>query len=241
MIAVAAVIFGARIGHCLFYSPSYYLQNPWEIIKVWEGGLASHGATVTLILTLIYYGRTENMPIREVFDRFAIGVSWAASIIRLGNLMNSEIVGRVTDSSFGVKFPLYDRKLYGSCRGCIENISETCISTARGCVDITQVPFRHPSQVYEFFMGMAIFGLLFFVDRHYGEARRPLGLLGGLFLTLYFSGRFIVEYFKEFQALNAEASTFTMGQYLSIPFVMLGLYMVVTALKRGPSQATGNA
>ena len=77
------------------------------------GGLASHGATITLILTLIYYARTENMTIRETFDRFAIGVSWAASIIRLGNLMNSEIVGRKTDSIFGFKFPLMN-DLYGT-------------------------------------------------------------------------------------------------------------------------------
>jgi prolipoprotein diacylglyceryl transferase len=230
-IGLVAVIFGARIGHCLFYNPSYYLANPWEIIKVWEGGLASHGATITLILTLIYYARTENMTIRETFDRFAIPVAWAASIIRLGNLMNSEIVGRKTDSIFAFKFPLYERSLWNSCRGCSEVVSDTCVKTIRGCVDLTQVPWRHPSQLYEFVMGMIIFFILLAVDRYYGEERRPLGILGGLLLALYFSGRFLVEYFKEYQALVANRSLFTMGQYLSIPFIVIGIIMIKNALQ----------
>jgi phosphatidylglycerol---prolipoprotein diacylglyceryl transferase len=230
-IGLVAVIFGARIGHCLFYNPSYYLANPWEIIKVWEGGLASHGATITLILTLIYYARTENMTIRETFDRFAIPVAWAASIIRLGNLMNSEIVGRKTDSIFAFKFPLYERSLWNSCKGCGEMVSDTCVKTIRGCVDLTQVPWRHPSQLYEFVMGMIIFFILLAVDRYYGEERRPLGILGGLLLALYFSGRFLVEYFKEYQALAANRSLFTMGQYLSIPFIVIGIIMIKNALQ----------
>ena len=90
-------------------------------------------------------------------------------------------------------------------------------------------------------MGMFIFFTLIIVDRVMGKEKRPLGLLGGLFLTLYFTGRFIVEYFKEYQALNAEQSAFTMGQYLSIPFIMIGLYMVASALIKGeatPSEAS---
>lgn len=237
MIAVGAVLVGARVGHCVFYSPEYFLSHPFEIIKFWEGGLASHGATITLILTLIYYARTERMSVAETFDRFAIGVSWAASIIRLGNLMNSEIVGRVTDSGFGVKFPLYDRKLWGSCGDC-SGVVETCVETARGCVDLTQVPFRHPSQVYEFLMGMLIFTALIIVDRVMGKEERPVGLLGGLFLTLYFAGRFIVEYFKEFQALSAEQSALTMGQYLSIPFILIGLTMLTRALMTRSKEST---
>jgi len=235
-VAIIAVIFGARVGHCIFYNPSYYLAHPWEIIKVWEGGLASHGATITLILTLVYFARTERMLIRDVFDRFAIGVSWAASIIRLGNLMNSEIVGRVTDSSFAFKFPLYERKLWGSCQGCGISSDPSCVETARGCVDLNLVPWRHPSQLYEFGMGMIIFFTLIIVDRSFKEGERPVGLLGGLFLVLYFSGRFIVEYFKEFQALDGQASSLTMGQYLSIPFVLIGLAMIAYGFKERGEQ-----
>ena len=237
-VAIIAVIFGARIGHCVFYNPSYYLAHPWEIIKVWEGGLASHGATITLILTLVYFARTERMLIRDVFDRFAIGVSWAASIIRLGNLMNSEIVGRVTDAPLAFKFPLYERKLWGSCQGCETGVDPSCVETARGCVNLDLVPWRHPSQLYEFGMGMIIFFTLILVDRRFKEGERPVGLLGGLFLVLYFSGRFIVEYFKEFQALNGQESSFTMGQYLSIPFVLIGCAMIAYGFKERRAQAS---
>ena len=236
MISVAAVLVGARVGHCLFYNPSYYLSHPLEIVKFWEGGLASHGATITLILTLIYYARTEQMTIRETFDRFAIGVSWAASIIRLGNLMNSEIVGRKTDSMFGVKFPLFEYSRANACSGCTQSGGpESCIEIVKGsfngCINIDLVPYRHPSQVYEFVMGMVIFISLIIIDRVMGKEKRPIGLLGGLFLTLYFTGRFIVEEFKEYQALSAQESTLTMGQYLSIPFVMIGLTMLFFAFK----------
>jgi phosphatidylglycerol:prolipoprotein diacylglycerol transferase len=241
-VAFAAVIMGARVGHCVFYNPTYYLAHPWEILKVWEGGLASHGATVTLILTLVYFARTEGMLIRDVFDRFAIGVAWAASIIRLGNLMNSEIVGRVipnpSDALVAFKFPLYERALWGSCSGCATSSLPDCVQTARGCVDLAQVPWRHPSQIYEFLMGMVIFGALLWVDSRYKEGSRPVGLLGGLFLVLYFTARFIVEFFKEFQALTDGRSALTMGQYLSVPFILIGGAMIAYGLRERAAGAT---
>ena len=242
MIMVAAVLVGARVGHCLFYNPSYYLSHPLEIVKFWEGGLASHGATITLILTLMYYARTEQMTIRETFDRFAIGVAWAASIIRLGNLMNSEIVGRKTESIFGVKFPLFEYARANTCSGCAQSgAPESCIEIVKGsfnrCINIDLVPYRHPSQVYEFVMGMVIFFSLIIIDRLMGKEERPVGLLGGLFLTLYFTGRFIVEEFKEYQALTAKESMLTMGQYLSIPFVLIGLTVLFFAYKNHRERA----
>ncbi len=224
---VAAVIVGARVGHCLFYSPEYYLSNPFEIIKVWEGGLASHGSTIALIMILIYYAKTESMTIREVFDRFSVSVAWAASIIRLGNLMNSEIVGRTTDVSWGFKFPFHDRVSLNKCICEGQNVADTCISTIKGCADLTLVPTRHPSQIYEFIMGMIVFTVLLLVDRKYGE-NRPLGLMGGLVLLLYFTGRFIVEFFKQQQVFDGNLD---MGHYLSIPFALIGLAMVLYALK----------
>ena len=186
------------------------------------------------------------MTIRETFDRFAIGVSWAASIIRLGNLMNSEIVGRKTDAVVGVKFPIYDyaARLNG-CSGCTQSGGDpSCVEIVRGawsrCVNIDLIPARHPSQVYEFLMGMVIFFTLIIVDRALGKEDRPIGVLGGLFLVLYFSGRFIVENFKEFQALTAQESSLTMGQYLSIPFVLIGLGMLIAAY-RGRHERPGSA
>ncbi len=230
---VAAVIVGARVGHCLFYSPEYYLSNPFEIIKVWEGGLASHGSTIALIMILIYYAKTENMTVREVFDRFSVSVAWAASIIRLGNLMNSEIVGRTTDVPWGFKFPLHDSVSLNKCDCTSQmSVSESCIQLVKGthevCADLSMVPVRHPSQIYEFVMGMIVFTVLLLVDKKYGE-KRPLGLMGGLVLLLYFTGRFIVEFFKQQQVF--EQSNLDMGHYLSIPFATIGLLMVLYALK----------
>ena len=225
LIAVAAVIFGARIGHCVFYHPEYYLAKPWEILEVWKGGLASHGATVTLLLTLVYYARTESMTIREVFDRFAIGVSWAASIIRLGNLMNSEIVGRVTDLSFGFKFPLHEISQIK--QRCNPQVTESCIETARGWVDINLVPVRHPSQLYEAALeGLLLFLALNFIARHAAIQNRS-GFLTGAFLSGYAASRIFVELFRQPDPhIGFLLFNLTMGQWLSLPMLAAGIYIM---------------
>jgi len=195
-----AVILGARLGQVIFYNPGRYLANPLEILYVWKGGLASHGAGVGLVLVLIFYARKEKLPTFEIMDRCAMPAALGALSVRLGNFMNSEIVGRVTDVPWAVKFPrcYYDRGM-----------------------PLDQVPGRHPSQIYEFFLGLAVFFALYFCDRKLKE-ERPLGLLSSLFLLIYFSGRFVVEAFKEYQTLSPEASPLTMGQYLSIPGILAG-------------------
>ena len=247
---VAAVIVGARIGHCLFYHPKYYLAQPWRIVEVWKGGLASHGATVTLLLILAYYAKTEGMKIREVLDRVACAIAWGASIIRLGNLMNSEVVGRPWGGAFSFKFPIFDR---GQLRACVPaEGTPDCVAIpyltehprllpagfdfSKGGFDISLVPTRHPSQIYEFLMGIVILGVLLIIDRKFKE-KRPLGLLGGLFLLLYFSARFTVEFFKDYQADGINEGL-TMGQYLSFPFMAIGLALVLRALQRGPEEQT---
>ncbi|MEZ4473007.1 MAG: prolipoprotein diacylglyceryl transferase [bacterium] len=232
-IGVIAVIAGARLGHCLFYEPERYLKNPIEILKFWEGGLSSHGTTIALLFTFWYFARKEKMAFREVFDRISFSIAWGATLIRLGNFMNSEIVGRVTDSSLGVKFPRHDHGLLAECaQKCGEVAADICTMVADRCVDVTRVPWRHPSQLYEAAMGFAILVLLLLVDRHYGEKRRPLGLFGSIFLVVYFSGRFTVEFVKEYQTLES-GSGLTMGQYLSIPFVILGIYGIWHARRHG--------
>jgi prolipoprotein diacylglyceryl transferase len=127
-----------------------------------------------------------------------------ALMVRIGNFMNSEIVGRVTDVPWAVKFPrcVYDSHL-----------------------PLDRVPGRHPSQLYEVFLGFFVILSLYLCDRKLKE-ERPLGLLASLFFLLYFSGRFIVEFFKEYQTLSADRSPLTMGQYLSIPFILIGIYGV---------------
>ena len=204
---VLGVIIGSRLGHCLFYEPGYYLTRPWEILFVWKGGLASHGATLGLILTLYLFGRKYKIKFLEMLDCFAMAATCGAIFVRLGNFMNSEIVGRITDVPWAVKFVRFqDGGMYP----------------------------RHPSQLYEAFMAIVVLIVLLLVDRKFKE-RRPNGLLIGIFFALYFTFRFIVEFFKEWQTLahfdmaqRAMVPEFglTMGQLLSIPFILLGYGML---------------
>lgn len=204
-----AVIAGSRLGQVLFYDPARYLANPIEILYVWRGGLASHGATLGLVLVLVLYARHLKLSKLEVMDRFTMSAALGALMVRIGNFMNSEIVGRVSDVPWAVKFPrcVYDSRLH-----------------------FNDVPARHPSQIYEVFLGLFVLLSLYFVDKKYKE-ERPLGLLASLFFILYFSGRFIVEFFKEYQTLSPGRSFLTMGQWLSVPFVLIGAFMLYRALR----------
>jgi phosphatidylglycerol:prolipoprotein diacylglycerol transferase len=207
--AVIAVVAGARLGHVLFYELGYYLQKPLEILFVWRGGLASHGATVALLLVGIWYSRREKMPFLEVCDRFAFSAAWAAGWVRIGNFMNSEIVGRPTGADWGVKFPRYDFAM-----------------------PLDAVPARHPSQLYEMLIAFAALGLLFLADRKLGGEKRPRGALIFLFLAVYFGGRFAVEFFKELQTPVESVLPLTMGQCLSLPFALAGIAGFVYVLRR---------
>jgi prolipoprotein diacylglyceryl transferase len=204
-----AVIVGSRLGQVLFYDPARYLANPIEILYVWRGGLASHGATLGLVLVLVLYARHLKLSKLEIMDRFSMSAALGALMVRIGNFMNSEIVGRVSDVPWAVKFPrcIYDSHL-----------------------PLDRVPARHPSQLYEVFLGLFVLVSLYLVDRKYKE-ERPLGLLASLFLLLYFSGRFIVEFFKAYQTLSPDKSFLTMGQWLSVPFVLIGSFMLYRALR----------
>ena len=220
MAGVIAVIGGARLGHCLFYEPAKYLSHPLEILKVWEGGLASHGASLGLLVALTWWSRKYKMRFIEVIDRFGFSASIGVVFVRLANFTNSEIIGRVTTpdaAPFAVKFvrSIEDRALANLATG-----------------DFSQVPWRHPAQLYEGFIGLLLLGIFYALDRKLGENRRR-GLFCYLFLTLYFGGRCFTEFFKEFQTLTAEDSPFTLGQYLSAPFAIVGIIGLVTTLRRG--------
>lgn len=195
MWGVLAVVIGSRLGHCFFYEPAYYFSHPLEILKVWKGGLASHGATVGLIVTLWLYGRRYGIPWVETLDRMAIPTTVAVTFVRLGNFMNSEIVGRVTDVAWAVRFPRHD--------------------------GVDALP-RHPSQLYEAAHGIFAFLVLSAIDRAMPDNGRKRGVLTSTFFLIYFGGRIFVEYAKEYQALHP-SFPLTMGQVLSIPFVILGL------------------
>lgn len=206
IISIIAVIAGAHLGHVIFYNLDYYLANPWEIIFFKGRGLSSHGATIGALTGLLVYSRLYKLPILEVLDANAFSAALAAMLVRLGNFFNHEIVGRVTDVPWAVRFKYF--------------------------ADNGELA-RHPSQLYEFTLGVVVLVCLLLVDRHYGS-RRPRGLLSAVFALTYFPGRFLVEFFKEYHRLDPSQSFLTMGQYLSIPFTVLGLFFLIYALKTGP-------
>lgn len=202
-------IVGARLGHCLFYDPAYYLGS-WngflEIFMPWKGGLASHGGTLFLFFAMIWfarrYGRKNDFDFLWLLDHLAIAVSFAAMFIRLGNLFNSEIYGHVTDLPWGFVFE------------------------RRG-----EVEPKHPTQLYEA-LSYAILGLvlLFLYVRKTKWLYR--GSYIGIFFIVLFGMRFLIEFVKENQVAFEDGMALNMGQLLSIPFILLGIAILVYSYKK---------
>ncbi|MDT8322861.1 MAG: prolipoprotein diacylglyceryl transferase [Bacteroidota bacterium] len=189
-----AVVAGARLGHCLFYSPEYYLSNPVEILKIWEGGLASHGAAAGIIIALLLFARrTPGVSFLWVADRVSLVIPLAAIFVRLGNFMNSEILGLPTDLPWAVVFSRVDH-----------------------------IP-RHPVQLYEAVAYLCIFIVMLVLYRR-GLAARE-GRLTGSMVTMLFSMRFLLEFFKTGQSTLDPSMPITMGQLLSIPLVLFGIWL----------------
>ncbi len=201
-------IVGARLGHCLFYQPDYYLTSEHflEIFMPWKGGLASHGGTLVLFFALIWfarkYGRKHDFDFLWLLDHLAIPTSFAAMFIRLGNLFNSEIYGAVTDLPWGFVF-----------------------------VRDGQTLPAHPTQLYEA-LSYAILGvilLLLYKNRTKGLYR---GSYIGIFFIVLFGMRFIIEFVKNNQVSFEEGMTLNMGQLLSIPFILMGIAILVYSYKK---------
>ncbi len=196
-------VIGARLGHVLFYGSDYYFNNPIEILKVWNGGLASHGAAVGILTALYLFIKNKKIyNYLWLIDRVAISVALAGFFIRSGNLFNSEIIGKPTDVPWAFIFSKY----------------------------VDNVP-RHPTQLYEAFAYLLIFVILYKLYDRKREKSAP-GFLFGLFMALIFGFRFFVEFFKENQEAFEAGMALNMGQILSIPLVLLGIYMVVTSKNR---------
>jgi prolipoprotein diacylglyceryl transferase len=200
---VLGVLLGARLGHVLFYDLDHALEDPAWIFKIWTGGLASHGAVIGLVLVMYLFTRRHGVPFLEGADRFAFSATLGATLVRVGNFFNSEILGRPTNSDWGIRFPLADG---------------------------ANAPLRYPTQLYEIALGLFVMLVLYLVDRRLKETR-PRGLLISLFFALYFAGRFVIEFYKEYQVFSAAETPLTMGQYLSIPGFLLGVYGVQWSLR----------
>lgn len=198
---IVSTVVGARLGHCLFYQPDYYLSNPIEILKVWEGGLASHGATVGILLGLWLYTRKRpDQPYMWLLDRIVIVVALGGGFIRLGNLMNSEIIGSPTDLPWAFIFHKVD-----------------------------EVP-RHPAQLYEAVSCFILFGVLY-RSYLVTKEKTPRGRLFGLFVWVLFSLRILYEFFKENQVPFEDGLPLNMGQLLSIPLVLIGLRIYLRSFR----------
>jgi prolipoprotein diacylglyceryl transferase len=200
---VITTVVGARLGHFLFYEPEVLLNNPLQVITPPFAGLASHGATIGILLGLYFYARAKKMNFLWVVDRIVIVVALAGCFIRMGNLMNSEIVGKVTDVPWAFVFT--------------RNF------------EFTQYP-RHPAQLYEAMACLVLCFLLFWMWNK-RKTQTPQGLLLGIFLIWVFGLRFVFEFFKENQVAFENELQFNMGQILSIPAIVLGIVFLAYAFK----------
>ncbi len=201
---------GMRLGHCLFYQPDYYLQHPWEILYLWKGGYASHGAVVGILVALWLYSRKRLDTGQRFFwivDRICVVTALGGAMIRIANFFNSEIVGAPTTVPWAVVFKQLDNQP------------------------------RHPSQLYEAAWYVLSYFILMGVYRRYRE-RTPDGLLFGLFLLLVFGFRFAIEFLKADQVAFEAQLPLNMGQLLSVPLILIGLYFFARGVRTLPARIT---
>ncbi|MFT4924185.1 MAG: phosphatidylglycerol:prolipoprotein diacylglycerol transferase [Phenylobacterium sp.] len=199
--AVVGIIVGARLGHCLFYDPAFYLSNPLKILAIWEGGLASHGGGLGAILAVYLYAKKHDVKLLWLLDRLGIATAMFGFFVRMANFVNSEIYGNPTTAPWGIVFKRID--------------------------DLA----RHPAQLYEAISYLASFFILALVY-HKSQAKDKPGYLFGLFLCLIFVARIIVEFFKTKQAAYSNELILSTGQMLSIPFLLVGIALVIWSAKK---------
>lgn len=309
--SILGTVLGARLGHCLFYQPDYYLSNPIEIFKIWEGGLASHGGAIGIIIALyIYSKKVTKRSMLWVFDRIVLGIAITITLIRFGNLMNSEIYGYPTHSEYGFVY-VKDTRLaqqlsegeiakyvkafdvektggdspdegkswpvnvniyfnpsvsqekqvdavakysiktalgkYVKSDGSESNIyadpdADISINMYKGAYMATIPSFvvpKHPTHIYESLSYFFAFLLLTFLY-YKTNFKDKEGLLFGVFLIVAFSARFIIEFMKENQVEFESSMSLNMGQWLSIPFMIFGIFLIVRAFSTPQNKEQSN-
>ncbi|MFI3286798.1 MAG: prolipoprotein diacylglyceryl transferase [Rikenellaceae bacterium] len=205
-----ATMLGARVGHCLFYEPEIYLARPWAIItEIRQGGLASHGAAIGILIGLWLFARRNKLPYLWALDRIMIPTGIGGALVRLGNLFNSEIFGTATTLPWGFRF-LRSREWV------MDYAPNAC----------------HPTQIYEAICYFITFGVVWAMYFRYDLARRRPGTMFGAGLIGIFVSRILIESIKNLQVGFEEGMTLNMGQWLSIPFILLGIYMVCRGFMR---------
>ena len=211
------IILGARLGHCLFYEPEYYLANPVEMLKIWEGGLASHGGVIGIMIAVwLYSKRVTKKSMLWTFDRVMVPTGFTAAMIRFGNLMNHEIYGGPTDLPWGFRF--------------IDNVG----LWMRGAEPVYTEP-SHPTQIYEALIYLLVFGITMYMYWK-TNAKNRQGLILGVGIALIFIARFFIEFVKNVQVDSEiamrENTGLILGQWLSIPFIIWGLWLIWRSMKR---------
>ncbi|NIY72162.1 prolipoprotein diacylglyceryl transferase [Marivivens donghaensis] len=218
---IVGVILGGRFGYILFYRLDYYLANPAEIMMVWQGGMSFHGGFLGVILAVLIYSRVKGLRLGSVADSMALGTPFGLLLGRIANFVNAELWGRVTDVPWAVVFP--------------GEAAQSCL---------LPVCARHPSQLYEAAMeGLILGGVLLYLAFRRGALKAPW-LITGVFFAGYGISRFIVEFFRQpdaqFQtpgnplglAYHIGGYGLTMGQFLSLPMIIIGVGLVIWARKR---------
>lgn len=206
---MVGTIVGARLGHVFFYAWDYYSQHPIEILYTWEGGLASHGGAIGVLLAVLAFSKfTAKRSALWTFDKLVVAVAMVAGLIRLGNLFNSEIFGHATDLPWGFMF--------------VNSPEWHAMYEGQAC---------HPTQIYEALCYFALFALLMWMYWEKDAQTRP-GLLFGTFLVGTFLTRFFIEFIKNDQVDFEASMTLNMGQWLSIPFVLAGIGLIIYAMRR---------
>ncbi|AXG74922.1 prolipoprotein diacylglyceryl transferase [Flavobacterium arcticum] len=246
-----ATLLGARLGHVFFYDWGYFSQHPEEILLPFKltpkfeftgfAGLASHGAAIAVIITMVYYSKKIiHRPLLWVLDRVVIPVTSGGVFVRFGNFMNSEILGEKTSQSLptAVKFVRGEDNLnkyevmkttgvnnYNQAYNLIEKDPQFADKLAA-------IPYRHPAQLYEAAGYVIVFIILYYLYWK-TDARKKHGLLFGIFLSLLWTVRFIVEFVKQSQGgFEGENPVLLTGQWLSLPFILVGFYFMFTAKNR---------
>lgn len=201
-------IIGARLGHVLFYDPDYYFSNPWKILAIWEGGLASHGSAIGMLIAMYLWVRKYKLNYIWLLDRVGIVAALGGMCVRLGNLMNSEIYGIQTSLPWGF---IFERE--------------------------GEIVPKHPTQIYEALCYLGIFLLLFYCYNK-NILFKMKGLAFGIFLILLFGARFLIEFIKNPQENFEKGLPLDMGQILSLPFILAGIIFILYALKKSGKFST---
>ena len=221
---ILGVIVGGRLGFALFYEPAYYLGQPLQILKIWQGGMSFHGGLIGVTVAALIYGLRNRVPLASMADMMALATPPGLLLGRLANFVNAELWGRPTQAPWGVIFP------GEMAQACGQAVGALCA--------------RHPSQLYEAVLEGLILGALLLWLAFRGNALRQPGFLAGVFIAGYGTARFLVEFVRQPDAQFASPGNplglawevggygLTMGQILSLPMVLLGVALVVRARQR---------